>query len=139
MAKRIAPEEVEHFISLYQAGKNTPEISQLTGRSLRAVCYSLKGAGIELRAEQPAKVSGQVEEQVLRLYRDGDHLLRTEVAEAAGISEALVTNILRRRGVEPDWHTPERRAKWAALAGDPSKQPNWCWCGNGRPDPPPLP
>ena len=126
MAKRITPEEVEHFISLYQAGKNTPEISELTGRSLRAVCYSLKGAGIELRAEQPAKVSGRVEEHVLHLYRDGDHLLRTEIAEATGISEALVTNILRRRGVEPDWYTPERRAKWAALAGDPARQPNWC-------------
>ena len=123
MAKRIAPEEVEHFISLYQAGKNTPEISQLTGRSLRAVCYSLKGAGIELRAEQPAKADTEVEQQVLRLYRDGK--LRTEVAEATGISEASVTNILRRLGVEPDWFDAERRAKWAALAGDPTKQPNW--------------
>lgn len=123
MAKKIAPEEVEHFISLYQAGKNTPEISQLTGRSLRAVCYSLKGAGIELRAEQPAKADTEVEQQVLRLYRDGK--LRTEVAEAAGVSEASVTNILRRLGVEPDWFDTERRAKWAALAGDPTKQPNW--------------
>jgi len=123
MANRITPEEVEHFISLYQAGKNTPEISQLTGRSLRAVCYSLKGAGIELRAEQPAKAAPEAEQQVLRLYRDGK--LRTEVAEAAGLSEASVTNILRRLGVEPDWFDAERRAKWAALAGDPSKQPNW--------------
>jgi transposase len=123
MANRITPEEVEHFISLYQAGTNTPEISQLTGRSLRAVCYSLKKAGIELRAEQPAKAAPEVEQQVLRLYRDGK--FRSEVAEAAGVSEASVTNILRRLGIEPDWFDAERRAKWAALAGDRSKQPTW--------------
>lgn len=123
MAKRIGPEEVEHFISLYQAGKNTPEISLLTGRSLRAVCYSLKGAGIELRAEQPAQASKQVEEQVLRLYRDGQ--IRAEVARAAGVSEASVTNILRRLGIEPDWSGPERDAKRAAIWGDITQQPNW--------------
>jgi transposase len=123
MAKRIASKEVEHFIRLYQAGKNTPEIAQLTGRSLRAVCYSLKNAGIELRAEQPAKATRETEEQVLRLYREGK--LRSEVAEATDVSEASVTNILRRHGIEPDWFDAERRAKWAALAGDRSKQPNW--------------
>jgi hypothetical protein len=123
MARRIAPEEVQQFIDLYQAGKNTPEIAELTGRSLRAVCYSLKNAGIALRAEQPTKAAAELEQQVLRLYRDGK--LRTEVAQAAGVSEASVTNILRRLGIEPDWFDAERRAKWAALAGDRSKQPNW--------------
>ena len=123
MAKRIAPEEVQQFIDLYQAGKNTPEIAELTGRSLRAVCYSLKGAGIELRAEQPAKATPEVEEQVLRLYQDGK--FRSEVAEAIGVSEASVTNILRRLGVEPDWFDVGRRTRWAALTGDPSKQPTW--------------
>lgn len=123
MAKRIAPEEVEQFISLYQAGKNTPEIAELTGRSLRAVCYSLKDAGIELRAEQPTKATPEAEQQVLRLYREGK--FRSEVAEATGVSEASVTNILRRLGVEPDWFDAERRARWGALSGDPSKQPTW--------------
>lgn len=123
MANRIGPEEVEHFISLYQAGKNTPEISLLTGRSLRAVCYSLKNAGIELRAEQPAKAPAQVEEQVLRLYRE--RALRAEIARAADISEALVVKILRRNGIEPDWSGPDRNAKRAAIWGDITRQPNW--------------
>lgn len=123
MAKRIGPEEVEQFVSLYQAGKNTPEISLLTGRSLRAVCYSLKDAGIELRAEQPAQASKQVEEQVLRLYRDGQ--IRAEVARATGVSEASVNHILRRNGIEPDWSGPERDAKRAAIWGDITQQPNW--------------
>jgi hypothetical protein len=125
MAKRIAPEEVEHFIGLYRAGKNTPEISELAGRSLRAVCYSLKDAGIELRAEQPAKASKETEQQVLRLYQGDGDFLRSEVAKATGISEPLVTNILRRNGVEPDWSGPGRDAKRAAIWGDPANQPAW--------------
>src|ERR1035441_6528447 len=123
MANRITPEEVSRFVALYQSGTNTPEISELTGRSLRAVCYSLKDAGIELRAEQPAKVSREVEQQVLRLYKSDGCLLRTEVAQAAGVSDVLVTNILRRLGVEPNWDDPVRRAKRARISAAPAFQP----------------
>lgn len=122
MAKRITPEEVEGFIVLYQAGKNTPEISELTGRSLRAVCYSLKDAGIDLRAEQPHQTSPEVEEQAFSLYEQG--YLRIEIAKALGLWDTTVGSILRRRlGHAPDWDDSGRRAKRAQIWGNPDNQP----------------
>ena len=122
MATRISPEEVENFIGLYRAGKNTPEIAQLTGRSLRAVCYSLREAGVELRAEQPNQTPPEMEDRVFALYQEGH--IRAEIARITGLWDVTVGGILRRRlGHEPDWNDPERKAKRAKIWGNPENQP----------------
>jgi len=119
---RITPEEVENFIALYQSGKNTPEISLLTGRSLRAVCYSLKNAGIELRAEQPTQTPRHLEDKAVEMYADG--YLRSEIATALSTEGGTVDRILRRRtGEQPKWDDPERQAKRVAIWGNPANQP----------------
>ena len=122
VAKKITPEEVSRFVSLYRSGINTPEIAEITGRSLRAVCYSLKDAGVELRAEQPNKTPRDAEQEVLRMYRGG--YLRSEIAKSVGVNESSVGNILRRLGVQPTWGDPQRCAKRAKIWGNPDNQPH---------------
>lgn len=122
MASRITPDEVSRFITLYQAGKNTPEIAELTGRSLRAVCYSLRNAGIELRAEQPTQTPRELEDLAVRMYQDGS--LRAAIAVALSTDGGTINRILRRRlGSQPDWSDPERQAKRARIWGNPANQP----------------
>lgn len=94
MRRRLSPESVSRLVERYEAGENTPVLSQEFGISRSSLCTLLRSEGVALRRRP---LDADVRQRAESLYAQGSSIRL--VASTVGYSYGTVRRTLRDAGV----------------------------------------